>query len=237
MQNRTECTTTDRISQRAMPRGYVESLENKCSSLEARLKELEAIMAADRSSRGGPHGAAGFINGGPKHEDPNMRNGAGYMDWPPGLNGAKGAALMNGGSQQMNGNLRGHPHLRNPSTSGDFTKRRAFRAEASSGAYYVGLSSGVATLHSMKDSALSVLGIELDLSGVDPSDSTQTGTEGGLNDSYASSLSSLFNANLNVPQNLALPSRAECMDAAEWYFLYSHPYLPVLHRPTFMKKV
>jgi len=220
MQNRTECRTTDRISQRAMPRGYVENLESKVGGLEARVKELEAALALERSVRG-DHGG---VNGGQQHDGSSLRNGG---DKYNSTNGTKPGTYMNG-----NRSIKIHPQLRNSTCPGN-GKARGFRA----GCYYLGSSSGASTLHSMRDTALSVLGVEIDLSDVDPADINHPGEENGIGESYASCLSSMFGVNPKVPQDLELPSKAECMGCAEWFFAFSYSYLPIVHRQSFMKQV
>ena len=220
MQNRTECRTTDRISQRAMPRGYVENLEAKVGGLEARVKELEASLALERSVCG-DHGC---VNGGQKHDGSSLRNGG---DTYNSIIETKPGTYMNG-----NRSIKIHPQLRNSTCPGD-DKVRGFRA----GCYYLGSSSGASTLHSMRDTALSVLGVEIDLSDVDPADINHPGVEDGIGESYASCLSSMFGVNSKVPHDLELPSKAECMECAEWFFAFSYSYLPIVHRQTFMKQV
>ena len=220
MQNRTECRTTDRISQRAMPRGYVENLETKVNILETKIEELEASLALERSSRvpnagdlvkvtGPQHGASGSQVAN-EHFNPDVAARAGTFA----------------------GNLRTHPQVRLCNPPED-DKVRGFR----SGGYYLGLSSGASSIHSMRDSALSVLGIEIDLSDVDPTDTSHPNIEDGVGESYASCLASIFNANPRAPESLELPSKAECMKCAEWFFMFSYSYLPVVHRQTFMKQV
>ncbi|KAF8463140.1 fungal-specific transcription factor domain-containing protein [Kalaharituber pfeilii] len=228
IQNRTECRTTDRISQRAMPRGYVESLEAKCASMEARMKELEAALALERSSRG-EHSSEGLMNGnGQKHEQPHTRNEAGVAsEWYYPINGVKPKTYLN-----STRDARIHPQLRNGTGPPD-DKVRGFRP----GCYYLGLSSGSSTLHTMKDTALSVLGIEIDLSDVDPVDTSYASMEGGMNDSYASLLNSMFNVNPSTPQKLELPPKAEGMACAQWFYSFSYPYLPIVHWPTFAKQL
>jgi len=221
MQNRTECRTTDRISQRAMPRGYVENLEAKVGGLEARVKELEASLALERSACG-DHGGVGVLNSG--QNGSSLRSGG---DTYNSSNGIKPGTYMNGSR-----GIRIHPQLQNITCPGD-DKIGGFRA----GCYYLGLSSGASTLHSMRDTALSVLGVEIDLSDVDPADTNHPGIEGDIGESYASCLSSMFGVNPKVPQGLELPPKAECLECAEWFFKFSYSYLPIVHRQTFMKQV
>lgn len=215
MQNRTECRTTDRISQRAMPRGYVENLEAKVNLLEEKIKELEASLALERSSRRPKPGVlvnqSGHKRGGPNAPfNPDVASRAGTFG--------------------RNSKPYSQVRLGNPPED---DKIRGFR----SGGYYLGLSSGASTIHSMRDSALSVLGIEIDLSDVDPTDTSHPNIEDGIGESYASCLASIFNANPSAPQNLELPLKADCMGCAEWFFAFSYSYLPVVHRQTFMKQV
>lgn len=188
--------------------------------LEARVKELEASLALERSPRGDY-----ATRTGPKREMSNIRNGGEMLG--SSANGTKPAPYMNG-----NRNMKIHSELRNSTCPGD-DRIRGFR----DGCYYLGLSSGASTIHSMRDSALSVLGVEIDLSDVDPTDTNHPGIEDGIGESYASCLSSMFNTNPKAPQNLELPSRAVCMGCAEWFFAFSYSYLPIVHRQTFMKQV
>lgn len=217
MQNRTECRTTDRISQRAMPRGYVENLEAKVNLLEVRIKELEGSLALERSSRR-PKAGVPVNQSGHKRIVPNATE-------PFNPDNASRAGTFGRNSKTYSQVRLGNPP--------EDDKIRGFR----SGGYYLGLSSGASTIHSMRDSALSVLGIEIDLSDVDPTDTSHPNIEDGIGESYASCLASIFNANPRAPESLELPSKAECMKCAEWFFMFSYSYLPVVHRQTFMKQV
>lgn len=203
-----------------MPRGYVEDLEAKVNILEDRIKELEASLALERSSRG-PDVGGPDMDSAQKHGESGSQNSNELFN----LDIASRAGTFSK-------NLTAHSQLRLRNPPED-DKIRGFR----SGGYYLGLSSGASTIHSMRDSALSVLGIEIDLSDVDPTDTSHPNIEDGIGESYASCLASIFNANPRAPQNLELPSRADCMECAEWFFIFSYSYLPVVHRQTFMKQV
>lgn len=68
-----ECRTSDKLSRRAFPRGYTESLEERVRQLEAEVRELKDLLdekdeKIDMLSR--MHGNSGRTPGGPKPNSP-----------------------------------------------------------------------------------------------------------------------------------------------------------------------
>ncbi|KAF8540519.1 fungal-specific transcription factor domain-containing protein [Trichophaea hybrida] len=218
IQNRTECTTTDRISQKAVPRGYLENLEAKCQELELRNKELQtALIAAQASARAPSNGGFGpfenqeWMVGGtkPDHRIPNV-----FSERP------NEYPSMNGSVTPLEKPVPRITSFRpgNPST------------------HYLGISAGNSYLSSMKEVALSLLGVNIDLSALDPNEPSKQCGSTRLDETYESCLSTIFNLNPNVPK-AELPPQAEGMRYVQYFFMISHPYLPILHKPTFRHMV
>lgn len=102
------------------------------------------------------------------------------------------------------------------------------------GSHYLGISSGSSYLSSIKASALSLLGIDIDLSDLDPTEPVHPSNAN--DESFSSCLSTIFNVNPNVPK-VELPPLEEAHKYVTWFFTVSHPYLPILHQQTFTKMV
>jgi hypothetical protein len=106
---------------------------------------------------------------------------------------------------------------------------------------YLGVSPGNSNLSSIKGTALSILGMEIDIADFDSLDMDEPDPSSGFNPqlynkSYQAFLQSALNLNHTI-EKVELPARQEGMTYAEWYFRALNPYMPVLHRPTFFKLV
>jgi len=120
----------------------------------------------------------------------------------------------------------------------------------SSGDQLIGMYSSNSYLNSMRASALTVLGIDIDLGDLlgsneprsshnwmSPNQEKQYSDSNNLDDSLSSFLLSAFNAPHPTLRKLELPPRAEAMMLVEFYFATTHPYLPLLHKPSFLAEV
>ena len=112
-----------------------------------------------------------------------------------------------------------------------------FRAGCT-GDNYLGVSPGNSSLSSIKGTALSILGMEIDIADFDSVDMDEPdGFHPQLyNKSYQAFLQSALNINPSL-QKVDLPSRSEGLTYAQWYFRVINPYLPLLHKATFTKLV
>lgn len=115
----------------------------------------------------------------------------------------------------------------------------AFRAGCT-GDNYLGVSPGNSNLSSIKGTALSILGMEIDIADFDSVDMDEPNSadlHGQLyNKSYQAFLQSALNINPRI-EKVDLPQRADALTYAVWYFRVLNPYMPLLHKPTFMKLV
>ncbi|EWC43603.1 hypothetical protein DRE_01490 [Drechslerella stenobrocha 248] len=253
-QNNTECRTTDRISHRAVPRGYIEQLEKKCADYEAKIKDMEALLKAgglaipEKSSHDGSSSASGStLEWGTQNDskDPWATTdhiAAVKMEQQTTL--PFSMDYSSGGQQEPPASTT--PVSTSPNREGDPNGRPAFLIQKC-GASHVGLYSGNSYMASTRASALSVLGITIDLADMQgvpeparslnhiPVNSYMDFTElNPLDDSLQSFLMSTSrHAPVSVLQ-LSLPSKEEALMLVEWNFMVTQPYLPLLHKPTFM---
>lgn len=114
-----------------------------------------------------------------------------------------------------------------------------FRAGCT-GDNYLGVSSGNSHLSSIKGTALSILGMEIDIADfasqdMDEPDPTMYHPQ-LYNKSYQAFLQSTLNINPRIDK-VDLPSREDGITYAQWYFRVINPYLPVMHKQTFMATV
>ena len=102
---------------------------------------------------------------------------------------------------------------------------------------YLGVFADRAPLNSVNGTQVSILGtlLDIDASGADlePEPSTVYHEPTGL---YNRSLGSFLRSSMNVnpPINIDLPSRSDAFEYSEWFFLMLHPFVPILHKPSYM---
>lgn len=230
LQNSTECKTTDRITGRATSRGYVENLEQRTRDQETRIRDLESrliSMGADVKSSNAYHDATI----------------APLVEW--------NQAQANGNHQSWAAAEQGNGHNHNvvPYSSTTSNSRapetNMFRLPefrtGCTGDNYLGVSSGNSFLSSIRGTALNVLGMEIDIadftsSDLDEPEQSTFQVEPLYNKSYQSFMQTAFNVNPKFDK-VELPGKQEGVTYAQWYFRVLNPYLPVLHKPTFMNLV
>ncbi len=231
MQNQSECKTTDRITGRATVRGYVQGLERRIQELENRNRELEDRMISMGVD----------IKPSEEYSDPAT---ASLLQW----NETKGnqdhqawrnlANSTTNGASQYPGNNQGPSTAVSPDTS--LLRLPDFRGGLA-GNNYLGVSSGNSLLSSIRGTALNVLGTEIDLadyisSDLDEPDPSNFLTKALYNKSYHAFVQTAFSA---VPKlkKVELPPRTEGLIYAQWYFRVINPYLPILHKFSFISLV
>ncbi|KAF3932678.1 hypothetical protein ABW19_dt0202533 [Dactylella cylindrospora] len=251
-QNNTECRTTDRISHRAVPRGYIEQLERKCADYEAKIKDMEALLAAGGLASPGKQSHDGSSTSGSTFgwttqsenkdqwtSDQGVKMEQQTLTYPIDYN--PGDSIQQG-TQDLR--LSRSP---NRSVEPDPNGRPAFLVQKS-GTHLVGLDAmNTSYMNSTRASALSVLGISIDLADLQgvaeparsvnyiPVNAHVDFVEANpLDDSLQSCLMSSSQHAPASAKRLALPSKEEALMLVEWNFAATHPYLPLLHKPTFM---
>lgn len=115
----------------------------------------------------------------------------------------------------------------------------SFRTEFT-GDNYLGINPGNSNLSSIKGTALSILGMEIDIADFASTDMDEPDPSifhpQLYNKSYQAFLQSALNVNPKM-EKVDLPSREDGMTYAIWYFRVIHPFMPLLHRSSFFKLV
>lgn len=212
----------------------MEELEQRNRDLENRLRDYEArliSMGVDVKANG--------------YHDPGL---ASMLDWtstgsnghtqmwgPPPQHGPAPQAIMSSFPSQSPG---ASVSPRTQEANIFRTSLPVFRTQ-SHGDNYVGVSSGNSYLSSIKGTSLSVLGMEIDVADFSSSDIDEPSSlfqPEFYNKSYQSFLQSAYNVNPKI-EKVDLPPKDEGLTYASWYFRVINPYIPILHRPTFMALV
>jgi hypothetical protein len=106
---------------------------------------------------------------------------------------------------------------------------------------HLGVSSDSAPLSSIKGTQLSILGTSIDITSFDAPDVDEPPRDAKATQPlYNKSLQAFLQSTMNVNpplENIQLPPREEGFTYSEWYFLMIFPFLPVLHKPSYMKLV
>ncbi|OBT65035.1 hypothetical protein VE03_05256 [Pseudogymnoascus sp. 23342-1-I1] len=222
LQNNTECRTTDRITGRAAPRGYVESIEQQNRDQLSRIRELEGLLIQNGievkpSNTFQEPAAAQYYNNVSQNGLPSM--------WTAGPNSSVYATPTPSQSAPSN-----------PQETNLFRALPAFRAGCP-GDNYLGVLAGKSALSSIKGTALSILGMEIDITDF-PSQDLDEPEQNTLhpnlyNKSYQAFLQSAFNVNPKLDK-VKLPDRDEGITYAQWFFRVVNSFMPILHKGTFM---
>ena len=234
VQNQSQCATTDRITGQATVRGYVQSLERRLRKLEYRNNQMSHRLRS-----------AG-INFTPSDSDETDHTAASLLEWNE-TQDTQNKGVWHG--QQHTRSPESHgvtPHPPSHHSSGDFDPDLVplhlpdYRGNLA-GNNYLGVSSGNSFLSSIRGTSLNVFGMQIDLADymsadLDEPDPATALTQPVYNKSYHAFVYSAFSANPKMAK-LSLPPRDEGIVYAEWYFRVLNPYLPILHKPTFMTLV
>jgi hypothetical protein len=222
LQNHTECRTTDRITGRATSRGHTEALEEQNRVLQNRIHELEHQLI---QSGGGIKGSNGY------HDAP-----ASNFNYSP----ASSQAPSWSHNVPAYSTQPGHSLATQHQETNLFRAQPAFLRAGYTGDNYLGVNPGNSNLSSIKGTALSILGMEIDIADFDSADMDEPDTSVFHPELYNKSYQAFLQTALNINPRLekvALPERGQAFIYAEWYFRVLNPYLPLLHKPTFFKLV
>ncbi len=236
LQNQSECKTTDRITGKATVRGYVQSLERRLEELENHNRLLQGRLASL-----GEHIPDGESK--VKHEDPataplvqwheDQRTGH-RSEWD---NNGRATRSSDHGRLSFEGDL-----INRPTSSGGSPRRLPEFRSGLAGNNYLGVSTGNSLLSSIRGTSMSVLGTEIDLADytspdLDESEPTAAGTgPPTYNKSYQAFVQTAFSASPKLSK-VELPPRSEGINYAHVYFRMINPYVPVVHKPSFMATV
>lgn len=231
MQNQSACKTTDRISGRATVRGYVQNLERRLHQLESHCHELEdrlASLGVDVKTLG----QFGPLSSTPHPIYREAREQSLQPDW------RERCQRTNSSTPYPSSPYNASRRI--SQTDGSVSRLPDFR-NGLTGENYLGVSSGNSLVSSIRGTSLNVLGMEIDLADymhadLDEPDPSDYEMRPVYNKSYYAFILTAFSAKPK-PQEIGLPPREEGVKLVEWFFKVVNSYLPVLHKPSFMKLV
>lgn len=215
---------TDRVTGRTERRGYLQELERAKAEMEEHIRDLEKVLAN--------HGI-----------EVKPWNYAPYGHPPSGItydqkgHPVEDSAEKDSWVQVGSVWVRNHQHRKKTPTTKSITRSRYVSPPA---ALHLGVGPDSAPLSSIKGTQLTILGTTIDLASFDVPDIDEPSPGAEVaqplyNKSIQAFLQSMMN--VNPRQHVELPSREEAFKCSEWYFFIVFPFLPVLHKPTYMALV
>ena len=233
MQNNSECKTTDRITGKATVRGYVQSLEAQLEELRSRNRALESHLVSlgeNVSSYAVPDGPATAPLA-QWHDDQRANHMQSWDDSHQDLN-----------TSYNSSNTRGN-HIVDGTCSDaakDHPQRLPEFRSGLTGNNYLGVSSGSSLLSSIRGTSMNVLGMEIDLADYLSADVDEPDPVGGAqpvyNKSYRAFVQTAFGTSPKLSK-VELPPRSEGMNYAHVFFRVTNPYVPIMHKPSFIRTV
>ncbi|KAK3985082.1 hypothetical protein QBC44DRAFT_251303 [Cladorrhinum sp. PSN332] len=223
-----DCYVTDRVTGRTERRGYLQQLEREKGAMLAHIRSLEKLLES---------------------------NGVEVRPWQfPGYNNTypPGIVLDNMGNPIHDSNnpkdqwrqvemvwVKGFPGRRQPPSERGTRATHYSMLESRPTDSHLGVSWDKEPLSSIRGTTLSILGTTIDVTSFDAPDMDEPlpGTAPGA-PLYNKSVMAFFQSTLGVNPvlpNVDLPSRVDAFTYVEWYFLTMSPFLPLLHKPSFLK--
>ncbi len=236
MQNQSPCRTTDRITGVATTRGYVQSLERRLQEMEAHNRELQSRLISIGVEVKPSENYLDCANTPLAEWNQYQGSGRNHQRWGSNNNHISNPTIGSGAQ---------YDSIANESSAALEPDSNIFRLpefrSGLAGDNYLGVSSGNSFLSSIRGTTLNVLGMEIDLADytsadLDDPDPSRPQDEPVYNKSYHAFVRTAFGANPK-PQKPSLPLKKEGLTYAQWYFRVINPYLPFLHKPSFMTMV
>ncbi|OIW23770.1 hypothetical protein CONLIGDRAFT_637011 [Coniochaeta ligniaria NRRL 30616] len=224
-----ECYVTDRVTGRTERRGYMQQLEREKTGMLNHIRDLEKLLLSSgievRPWEWSPYGlecppGVSFDNMGNPMQDPNAKD-----QWTQ----FGTLWVKNFGNKSQ--------YFPTGYSAGQYSRLSLLETRPTEG--YLGVLMDSAPLSSIKGTKLSILGTTIDITSFDAPDMDEPvpGTPIG-SPLYNKSLMAFLQSTLGVNPKLDdvdLPSKHDAFTYSEWYFLMIHPFMPVLHKPSFLK--
>ncbi|KAI7771808.1 hypothetical protein LZL87_006084 [Fusarium oxysporum] len=213
-----ECYVTDRVTGRTERRGYMQELEREKSDMLSHIRDLEKLLdnkgVEVKPWEWSPYAQcpsdSNFDDMGNPIPDPKTGE-----TWSQ-----VGSALFKDSGSA-------------PSLSPSFPRTLESRPHEN----HLGVGMDSAPLSSIGGTRLSILGMTVDLASFEPPDAEEPPVDGKVAPSYNKSPQSFLQSimRVNPPMQAEMPSRENAFTYAEWYFMTFSAFLPVLHKPSFMR--
>ncbi|KAI0127113.1 hypothetical protein BJ170DRAFT_596672 [Xylariales sp. AK1849] len=221
-----ECYVTDRVTGRTERRGYMQELEREKTHMINHIRDLEKLLGSNgvevkpfkwipafAPEPGYPSEATYDSTGHPVREDSSLDN---KEKWT---------------------HIANSVWIKPQRRKTQFSSISKSMLEARPADVHLGVGADQAPLSSIKGTALSILGSTIDIGSYDAPDMDEPapGTQ-ARSALYNKSVQAFMQSctNVNPQLHVEYPPRADAFTYAEWYFLMLYPFLPVLHKPSFM---
>lgn len=219
-----ECFVTDRVTGRTERRGYMQELEREKNGMLAHIGDLEKMLR-DSGIEVKPWQGAVWAQYPPDVAVDDV--GRAIDDASPKGDWTKVGSLW---VKSAAAKPPRHPVPNFPRSQWQS------RPEQS----HLGVGPDNAPLSSIRGTKLSLLGTSIDTTSFDAPDMDEPGQDAHAsaplyNKSVQAFLQSCMG--VNPPVQVALPPRDQAFTYAEWYFMAIGVFLPVLHKPSFMRLV
>ncbi|KAH8203568.1 hypothetical protein TruAng_002316 [Truncatella angustata] len=220
-----ECYVTDRVTGRTERRGYMQELEREKTDMLNHIRDLEKLLGSN-GVEVKPFDGPLFL------QDQGYSSNVTYDAHGNSIQSAPVADSKDSWTQ-MSPSLwvkTQKPAPRVPRAPASFFGKK-------SADVHLGVSTDHAPLSSIKGTTLSILGSTIDLGAFEAPDMDEppVGVQ-AKSPLYNKSTQAFLQSctNINPQLHVEYPPRADAFTYAEWYFLMIYPFLPVLHKPTFM---
>ncbi|WXC64977.1 hypothetical protein SNK03_010786 [Fusarium graminearum] len=213
-----ECYVTDRVTGRTERRGYMQELEREKSDMLSHIRDLEKLL----DNKG--------VEVKPWEWSP-------YAQYPSGVNFDDMGNPIPDPSTGETWSQVGSAWVKNSSSGSNAGSSPTFPRTLESRPHdnHLGVGFDSSPLSSIGGTKLSILGMTVDLAKFEadepPIDAKPSAPL--YNKSSQSFLQSAMR--INPPMHVDMPSREDAFTYAEWYFMTFSAFLPLLHKPSFMR--
>ncbi|KAL4724646.1 hypothetical protein ACLX1H_008088 [Fusarium chlamydosporum] len=216
-----ECYVTDRVTGRTERRGYMQELEREKNDMLSHIRDLEKLL--DKKG----------VEVKPWEWSP-------YAQYPSGVNFDDMGNPIPDPNTGDTWSQVGSAWVKNSSSSSNSGSSPSFprTLESRPQDNHLGVGFDSAPLSSIGGTKLSILGMTVDLAKFEAPDMDEPPADAKpfmplYNKSPQAFLQSIMR--VNPPMHVDMPSREDAFTYAEWYFMTFSAFLPVLHKPSFMR--
>jgi hypothetical protein len=221
-----ECYVTDRVTGRTERRGYMQELEREKTDMLNHIRDLEKLLGSNG------------VDVKPWKWSAYPQNPA----YPPGATfDPRGNSAPDATEAKENWVHMGNAvWVKNPGLKAQFNSLSKSVLDPRPNDVHLGVGADQAPLSSMKGTTLSILGSTIDIGSFEAPDMDEPGPGAQARSPlYNKSVQAFMQSctNVNPQLHVDYPPRTDAFTYAEWYFLMIYPFIPVLHKPTFMAMV
>ncbi|KAM0197850.1 hypothetical protein ACHAPI_004582 [Fusarium lateritium] len=214
-----ECYVTDRVTGRTERRGYMQELEREKGDMLSHIRDLEKLL----DNKG--------VEVKPWKWSP-------YSQYPPGADFDDMGNPIPDQNTSDNWSQVGTAWFKDSSSNSSPAASFPRTLESRPKENHLGVGVDSAPMSSIGGTRLSILGMTVDLSSFEAPDMDEPPVNGDApTPSYNKSPKALLQSimRVNPPMQVDMPSREDAFTYAEWYFMTFSAFLPILHKPSFMR--